>query len=98
MPATWESSVLAAISTDPRQLAEDVAADLGLLSASVIEVARLHLEALDCALAMDAPELLADQLRWQHARLLSAGATFGPDDVSAAVRATLARLLDEAGL
>ncbi|MET0837963.1 MAG: B12-binding domain-containing protein, partial [Marmoricola sp.] len=78
-------------------MAEDVAADLGLLSSSVIEVARLHLEALDCALTMDAPELLADQLRWQRVRLESAGADFGPDDVARSIRTTLAPHLDEAG-
>ena len=56
--------MLGRVAIETRVLAEDVAADLGLLSSSVIEVVRLHLEALDCALTMQAPELLADQLRW----------------------------------
>ena len=62
MTAVWESRVLGPVVSDPRELARDVAEDLGLLSSSVIEVVRLHLEALDCSLTMDAPELLADQL------------------------------------
>ncbi len=96
MSPVWDSAALRAVSIDPRTMAEDIAADLGLLSASVVEVVRLHLEALDSALSLDAPELLADQLRWQIVRLRSAGAPFTPDDVSAAVRATLAPYLDDA--
>src|SRR5689334_17360282 len=89
MTATWESSALGAIPHDPRVMAEEVAADLGLLSGSVIEVVRLHLEALDSALSLGVPELLADQLRWQAVRLESAGAPFGPEDVDKAVREAL---------
>lgn len=89
MTATWESPALGAIPHDPRVLAEEVAADLGLLSGSVIEVVRLHLEALDSALSLGVPELLADQLRWQAVRLESAGAPFGPGDVDKAVREAL---------
>jgi methanogenic corrinoid protein MtbC1 len=95
MTDAWESAALGPVSTGPRDLAEDVAADLGLLSASVVEVARLHLEALDCALAMETPELLADQLRWQQVRLESAGATFGPAEVAVAVRRALSAHLDD---
>jgi MerR family transcriptional regulator, light-induced transcriptional regulator len=97
MPAVWESSVLGPVSADARALAELVAGDLGLLSASVTEIVRLHLEALDCALSMRAPELLADQLRWQRVRLESAGATFGPDEVALSIRRSLATHLDETG-
>ncbi len=88
---------MARSASGPRDVADDVAADLGLLSSSVIEVVRLHLEALDCALTMNAPELLADQLRWQRVRLESAGADFGPEDVVRSIRATLAPHLDDAG-
>lgn len=95
MSPVWDSAALRAVPIDPLAMAEDVAADLGLLSASVVEVVRLHLEALDSALSLDAPELLADQLRWQVVRLRSAGAPFTPDDVSAAVCATLAPYLDD---
>jgi methanogenic corrinoid protein MtbC1 len=98
MTASWESPVLGHVTTEPRALAEDVAADLGLLSSSVIEVVRLHLEALDCALTVAAPELLADQLRWQHVRLACAGATFGHDEVALAIRTALAVHLDVGGL
>ena len=97
MTATWDSSALAGVPVEPRVLAEDIAADLGLLSASVIEVVRLNLEALDSALSLDAPELLADQRRWQVVRLRSAGAPFGPDDVDAATRQALFPHLDEGG-
>jgi hypothetical protein len=38
MTAAWESPVLGAVGVEPGVLAEDVAADLGLLSASVLEV------------------------------------------------------------
>ena len=90
--------MLGRLSVEPRDLAEDLAADLGLLSQPVLEVVRLHLEALDCALTMGAPELLADQLRWQRVRLEGAGATFGPAEVAEAVRVALSAHLDEAGL
>jgi MerR family transcriptional regulator, light-induced transcriptional regulator len=97
MKAAWESPVLGHVASPPLALAEDVAARLGLLSSSVIDVVRLHLEALDCALAMEAPELLADQLRWQQVRLEAAGATFGPDDVALTIREVLSRELDPVG-
>ena len=87
--------MLGRVAIETRVLAEDVAADLGLLSSSVIEVVRLHLEALDCALTMHAPELLADLLRWQLVRLESAGAEFGAAEVARAIRDALARFLDE---
>ena len=90
MSAAWESAALSGVPVDPRVMAEEVAADLGLLSGSVIEVVRLHLEALDSAMSLDVPELLADQMRWQAVRLAAAGASFGPEDVDRAVRAALA--------
>ena len=94
---SWESPALRSVRSEPRILAGEVAADLGLLSASVVEVVRLHLEALDAAMALEAPELLADQMRWQRVRLDSAGAPFGPEDVDRAVREALAPFLDEGG-
>jgi methanogenic corrinoid protein MtbC1 len=92
---SWESPVLGAVLLEARPLAEGIAAGLGLQSASVVEVVRLHLEALDAALALELPELLADQLRWQQVRLHSADATFGVEDVDRAVRSALAVHLDE---
>ena len=68
-----------------------------LPSTSVIEVVLLHLEALDCSLAMGVPDLLADQLRWQHVRLQGAGADFGPRDLARSISAALSPHLDEAG-
>ena len=91
MTVAWDSAVLSAVPLEPRVMAEDVASELGLLSASVIEVVRLHLEALDSALSLGAPELLADQMRWQLVRLRSAGAPFGPDEVDEAVTINLAQ-------
>lgn len=98
MSAAWESPVLGRVSTGSRDLAEDVAADLRQLSSGVLEVARLHLEAPDCALAMNAPELLGVQLRWQQFRLVSAGAAVGPAEVALAVRSRPQPFLDEADL
>ena len=95
MTAAWDSTALSAVPLEPRVMAEDVASQLGLLSASVIEVVRLHLEALDSALSLGAPELLADQMRWQRVRLSSAGAPFGADEVDTAVREALAPYLDD---
>jgi MerR family transcriptional regulator, light-induced transcriptional regulator len=95
MTAAWESPALGRVSSEPRLLAEDIAAELGVLSSPVVEVVRLHLEALDSALSSDAPELLADQLRWQQVRLDSAGAQVGPAEVADAVRSVLARHLGE---
>jgi methanogenic corrinoid protein MtbC1 len=96
--SAWGVSALASLPVDLRVLAEEVAADLELLSSSVVEVVRLHLEALDAALTLGVPELLADQMRWQQVRLESAGAPFGPEDVDRAVRAALTPYLDEAEL
>jgi methanogenic corrinoid protein MtbC1 len=98
MTVAWESPALGSLPTDARFLAEDVAAELGLASSCVVEVARLHLEALDSALTLDVPGLLADQVRWQQVRLRSAGAPFGTDDVDRAVRKVLAAHLDDAQL
>ncbi len=91
---SWKAPALSGVPVDVRVLAEEVAADLQLLTGTVVEVVRLHLEALDTALSLDMPELLADQLRWQAVRLESAGAPFGPDDVERAVRGALAPHLD----
>ena len=98
MTVAWESPALGSVPVDARLLAENVAADLGLLSSSVVEVAQLHLEALDSALALDVPGLLADQMRWQQVRLGSAGLPVAPDEVDRAVRRALAPHLDEPAL
>lgn len=95
MTVSWDSAALSAVPLEPRVMAEGVASQLGLLSASVVEVVRLHLEALDSALSLGAPELLADQMRWQLVRLRSTGAPFGPDEVDAAVREALGPYLDD---
>lgn len=96
--SSWKAAALSDLPVDARVLAEEVAADLHLLTSSVVEVVRLHLEALDTAMALEVPELLADQMRWQSVRLESAGAPFGPDDVDRAVREAMAAHLDEAAL
>jgi methanogenic corrinoid protein MtbC1 len=89
--------VFGSVLTEVGALAEHIAARLGLTSQAVVEVVRLHLEALDAALSFDVPELLADQLRWQQVRLESAGAPFGPDDVDRVVREALSDHLDDDG-
>ena len=91
--SSWDSPALAGVPVDVRVLAEEVAADLHLLTSTVVEVARLHLEALDTAMALDVPELLADQMRWQSVRLESAGAAFGAEDVDK----TLQVIVDNGG-
>ena len=96
--SSWKAAALSDLPVDARVLAEEVAADLHLLTSSVVEVVRLHLEALDTAMALEVPELLADQMRWQSVRLESAGAPFGPDDVDRAVREAMAAHLDEVAL
>jgi MerR family transcriptional regulator, light-induced transcriptional regulator len=98
MSEPWESPVLGGVPGGPRVLAESIAEGLGLASAPVVEVVRLHLEALDTAYALDVPELLADQIRWQSVRLESAGAPFGTDEVDVAVRAALEGHLDAPSL
>lgn len=98
MTALWESAELRFVPADARMVAGTVAARVGQHSASVIEVARLHLEALDAALALDVPQLLADQLHWQHVRLRSAGATFEREALDVAVREVLGTHLDAAAL
>jgi methanogenic corrinoid protein MtbC1 len=95
MTSIWGTPELAHLPLGPRELAAQVAADLGLSSAAVVEVVRLHLEALDCALVLDLPELLADQVRWEQVRLEVAGASFGVEEVEGAVRSALDAHLDE---
>jgi methanogenic corrinoid protein MtbC1 len=97
MDRFWDAPVLRAVPGTPRSLAEDVAAELGQVSGPVVEVARLHLEALDSALALGAPELLSEQLRWQRVRLRAAGSSLTPEDVDQAVRRALAPHLDAEG-
>lgn len=96
--SSWDSPALAGVPVDVRVLAEEIAADLHMLTSTIVEVARLHLEALDTAMALDVPELLADQVRWQRVRLASAGAAFGPEDVDRAVRHALTPHLSDAEL
>jgi methanogenic corrinoid protein MtbC1 len=79
----------------PPLLAEEVATVLDLPSFSVIEVVRLHLEALDSALALDVPELLGDQLRWQRARLRSLETRFDVRELDQAIGAALTPSLEE---
>jgi methanogenic corrinoid protein MtbC1 len=98
MTFSWDSPVLGGLPVEPHVLAEDIAGSLGMRTPAVTEVVRLHLEALDSALSLGVPELLADQLRWQLVRLAAAGATFGPQEVDEAVRGALAPHLDAAGL
>ena len=98
MTASWDSAVLASVPGTMRSISEDIAAALGQVSPAVIEVARLHLEALDSALALDAPELLGDQMRWQQVRLASAGTGLTPDQLDLAVRTALSPHLDVEGL
>lgn len=95
MKALWESPALGSVRAAPPLVAEEVAAVLDLPSFSVIEVVRLHLEALDSGLALDVPELLGDHLVWQRVRLRSLGVPFGVRDLDRAVRATLVPSLDD---
>ncbi len=94
MTAAWASSVLRGV-PDGRALAERVAGDMGPTSAAVLEVARLHLEALDSALLLEMPELLADQVRWQEVRLQAAGVAVGVAELDEAVGRVLAGHLDD---
>ncbi len=98
MKTLWESAALGSVRGAPPLLAEEVAAILDLPSFSVIEVVRLHLEALDSALALDVPELLGDQLRWERGRLRSLAVPFGVRELDLAVRQALAAELDDAAL
>jgi methanogenic corrinoid protein MtbC1 len=96
MDLAWESRLLQPVPVTPRRLARQVAHDLGESSAAVVEVVQLHLEALDAALLLDAPELLADQLRWQDVRLRAAGVPFGAEAVDGAVVDALRRRVTSA--
>ncbi len=89
MNPAWESATLSSVPREPRLVAGDVAADLRMLSDAVIDVARSHLEALDSALALDLPELLVGEKRWQEVRLRSVGAPFGPEEVDRSVNKVL---------
>lgn len=93
----WESPVLAPIGERPISVAEDVAADLGFATGSMRELVQLHLEALDAALAFDAPGLLGDQRTWQSSRLETLRTPFGARGLEAAIRATLFEHLEESG-
>jgi methanogenic corrinoid protein MtbC1 len=96
--AVWESPALASTGLDPDVLADMVAHQLDLPAAAIADLVRLNLEALDSALALGVPALLADQLRWQQVRLESAGAPFPAAEVDRAVRRALAPSLGEEDL
>lgn len=97
MRTAWDAPVLDSVPVTPHEMAEEVAHRLGDVTRPMVDVVRLHLEALDSALALGAPELLADQLRWQEVRLGGVSA-LTPEQLDAAVHAALAPYLDETGL
>lgn len=98
MGQTWDSELLRGLPVAPRCLAAQVANGLGQSSPAVVDVVLMHLDALDAALALDVPGLLADQARWQDVRLRGAGVLLGPDEIARAVRTALAALLGEVDL
>jgi methanogenic corrinoid protein MtbC1 len=97
MRSLWDSEAFVHLPEQPGELAKEVAVVLGQRSLPVVEVLGFHLEALDCALSLGVPELLADQMRWQTVRLHSAGTPFVSDEVHLAVRAALSPYLDTDG-
>jgi len=98
MRTSWDSEVLRGVPEGPDALAESVATELCDPRQSVVEVVTELLVSLDASLAHGAPALLADQLRWQRTRLAVIAPETERTEVAAAVRAALARHLDEAAL
>lgn len=89
------SRELSGISLSVAELADIVVVSLADPDPHLSEIVRLHLEALDSALLFEAPELLADQRRWQTVRLAAHGFPMGADDVDAAVRRALLTLVSD---
>lgn len=98
MRTSWDSELLRGVPEAPAVLAESVATVLCDPSPSVVEVVAELLVSLDASLSLGAPALLADQLRWQRSRLAVIAPDIDRTEVAAAVRAALARHLDETGL
>ena len=98
MTTAWESPALASSGLEPDALVEMVASHLGLPVVAVEDLVRLNLEALDSALALGVPELLADQIRWQQIRLEIAGVSTPAAEVDRAVRRALAPRVAEEDL
>ena len=91
MSAHWESATLSRVAPSPAALADEVAIDLCEPSRIVTEVVVECLQTLDAALELDASELLADQLRWQEARLPVVAPQLTHAEVLAAIWSALGR-------
>ncbi|ROR90814.1 methanogenic corrinoid protein MtbC1 [Nocardioides aurantiacus] len=84
------AGAVAEIRAVPRaDLARDVAAGLGGTDVQLLELVGLHVDALTTALELGAPELLAEQVRWEDARLRGLGLDLGALDVRRAVVSAL---------
>lgn len=68
-PAFSDQATLPSMRTSSVALAEEVVAGLQGASGELRQLVRLRLEATDAAVAFDAPELLAEQRRWEEVRL-----------------------------
>ncbi len=82
-----------AVPTD--DLARDVVGALGDAGAQLLELVRLYVEALVTALELGAPELLAEQVRWEGARLRGLGLDLLAVDVQRATLRALAPHLSD---
>jgi methanogenic corrinoid protein MtbC1 len=87
----WESATLSGVAVAPQALADEVATDLCEPSGFMTDVIVECLETLDAALELDAPELLADHLRWQVARLDVVAPRMTHDEVVGAICSALER-------
>ena len=91
MSVNWGSATLSRVAVAPEALADEVATDLCEPSRTVTEVIVECLETLDAALELDASELLADQLRWQVARLAVVAPHMTHEEVVTAICSALER-------
>lgn len=93
MEFAWQSRALATLQESAQSLGDQLAAELGAPGPAIAEVVSLHLMALDAAVAINAPELYAEQVLWQSSRLQGIRPPFGSEDIDRAVQTTLDGLL-----
>lgn len=89
MKPSWAADALLATPLEPRDVAYTVTVAVGDTSLPLRNVVELHLESLDAALALDAPELLADHARWQPVRLRALHTAFDDGALNQAILTTL---------
>jgi methanogenic corrinoid protein MtbC1 len=91
MVSGWQSEILGSAELAPRDCSVRAAQALDHASETFTSLVELHLLAIDAALVADRPGILAEQLRWERARL----ATIAPHIDAAVLHDACMRVLND---